>query len=351
MAADPLTAAANSSRCLLLGTALATCGHVVGLPAIPAPVALIVAGLGFVVGVPHGAADHVIAARLAGNRPMVLVAAVYAFVAAGAWALLQWADPTALILAVALSALHFGLGELEVVHRLAGWRPPIWVAVPIVVAGSGGLVLPLARCGDQLRAVATTVSPALAAMIGRAPVQTAFVVVWLLAALVAIVGSVRARHPAVAVDIVIVGAVGILVPPLIAFAVWFGGWHALRHCGRILSIEPGCAALLTAGQPRTAVLRLIRLAAMPTLAAWTALAALGWFTVAASNPTVVVAEVLRLLLALTVPHALVVLWLDRKKTARERAALTRAVDQGVPPERPSPGRLLTTENNTMRRRS
>ena len=309
---------------MLLGTALAAGGHIVGLPAMTAPVALIVAGLGFVAGVPHGAADHVIATRLAGGKSMVLVAGVYACVAAGAWSLLQWADPTALILAVALSALHFGLGELEVVHRLAGWRPSLWVALSIVIAGSGALVLPLARCGDQLRAVATTVSPALASAVGWAPLQTGLVVVWLVAALVAIVGSLRSSHPAVALDIVIVGAVGMLAPPLVAFAVWFGGWHALRHCGRMLSIEPGCAALLTAGHPRTAVLRLIRLAAMPSLAAWTALAVLGWFTVAASIPTAVVAAVLRLLLALTVPHALVVLWLDRTTARRDRRAELRS---------------------------
>ena len=37
----------------------------------------------------------------------------------------------------------------------------------------------------------------------------------------------------------------------------------------------------------------------------------GVLTMAAPDPTVVVAEVLRLLLALTVPHMVVVLWLDR----------------------------------------
>ncbi|WP_156690321.1 Brp/Blh family beta-carotene 15,15'-dioxygenase, partial [Mycobacterium sp. Marseille-P9652] len=307
---SPLTTPATWSRWLLLGTALAAGG-----PAVPAPVALAVAGLGFVGGVPHGAVDHVIAARLA-DRPIGLVAAVYAGVAAAAWALLQWADPLALILAVALSALHFGLGELDVVHRVAGWRPPARLALPIVVAGSGALLLPLARCGDQLRAVATTISPALASLIGRVPVQTGLVVVWLLAALVAVAGSVRSGHNAVAVDIATVGAVGMLAPPLVAFAVWFGGWHALRHGARILTVEPGCAALLTAGRTRTAVLRLVRLAAVPTLAAWATLAGLTWCTVTAPDPTVVVAEVLRLLLALTVPHALVVLWLDRVAARR-----------------------------------
>ena len=295
----------------MVGTVLVAGGHVAGVPAVTAPAVLVVAGLGLVAGVPHGAADHVMATQLAGGRPMVLVAAAYAGVAAAAWALLEWAGPIALIVVVALSALHFGLGELEVSRQLTGWRPPRVLALPIVIAGSGALVLPLARSGDQLRGVATAVSPGLALLIGGAPVQIGLVVIWLLAALVAVIASLWSGHPAVALDIVLVGALGMLVPPLVAFAVWFGGWHALRHCARMLTIEPGCAALVTTGRRRAAALRLIRFAAVPSIAALTSIAALGWFTVAASDPTVVVAEVLRLLLALTVPHMVVVLWVDR----------------------------------------
>lgn len=297
---------------MLSGTVLVTGGHVVGLPAVPAPVVLAVAGLGLVAGVPHGAADHVIATRPAGGTHMVLFVTAYAGLTAAVWALLRWAGPTALIAVVAFSALHFGLGELEVTRRLTGWRPRASVTSAIVVAGSGALLLPLARGSDQLSAVARSVSPGLARVLDWAPGQAGLLVTWLLAALVVVIAALRSAHFGVALDVVIVGAVGMLTPPLLAFAVWFGGWHSLRHFTRMLSIEPGCAALLSAGRRRAAGQRLIRLAAMPSLAAWTALGALGWFTVTAPNPTGFVAEVLRLLLALTVPHALVVLWADRQ---------------------------------------
>ncbi len=148
-------------------------------------------------------------------------------------------------------------------------------------------------------------------MIGSASVQFALVAIWLVAALIAVGASLWWGHPTVALDIVLVGALGLLAPPLVAFAVWFGGWHALRHSARMLAVEPGCAALLATARPRAAVSRLIRLAAVPSVAALTTVVALGWFTVAAPDPTAVVAEVLRLLLALTVPHMLVVAWLDR----------------------------------------
>ena len=159
--------------------------------------------------------------------------------------------------------------------------------------------------------VAAAVSPGLAPLIGEKPFEITLAVMWLAAAVVVVIAALWSGHPWVALDIVLVGALGMLAPPLVAFAVWFGGWHAIRHCARMLTVEPECAALVSAGRDRAAVLRLIRLAALPSAAALATVLVLGWITVTASDPTVVVAEILRLLLALTVPHMVVVWWLDR----------------------------------------
>ena len=303
--------AARLSRWLILGSVLVVGAHFAGLPAITGPVALVVAGLGFLAGVPHGAADHVMAARLSGGRPLWLIGVVYAVVAAAAWALLKWAGLPALIVVLALSAVHFGLGELEVERQLTGWRPRGVTAVAIAIAGCGALLLPLARSGDQLSGVAAAISPDLASLIGGRSFEMSLAGVWMVAAVVAVLASLRSGHRLVAFDVALVGALGMLAPPLLAFAVWFGGWHAVRHCARMLTVEPGCADLVVAGRDRAAVLRLVRLAALPSIAALTTVVALGWITVTASDPTVVVAEILRLLLALTVPHMVVVWWLDR----------------------------------------
>ncbi|MCX6483783.1 MAG: Brp/Blh family beta-carotene 15,15'-dioxygenase [Mycobacterium sp.] len=307
----PLGVAAAWSRWLIFGTVVLVGAHFAGLPAITGPVALVVAGLGFLAGVPHGAADHVMAARLSGGRSMVGIAAAYAGMAAAAWALLEWGGLPALIVVVALSAVHFGLGELEVCRQLTGWQPGRLVAIAIAIAGCGALVLPLARSGEQLTGVAAAISPGLAPLISGQPLEMTLAGMWLAAAVVAVVAAVWSGHVRVALDIVLVGALGMLAPPLVAFAAWFGGWHAIRHCARMLTVEPDCAALVSSGRNRAAVLRLIRLAALPSVAALTTVLALGWITVTASDPTVVVAEILRLLLALTVPHMVVVWWLDR----------------------------------------
>ena len=308
---SPLEVAATWSRWLIVGTIVLTGAHVAGLPAITGPVALSIAGLGFLAGVPHGAADHVMAARLSGGKSMMGIAVAYGVMAAAAWALLKWGGLPALIVVVALSAVHFGLGEFEVGRQLTGWPSGRWTAIAIAIAGCGALVLPLARSGDQLTGVAAAISPGLAPLIAGKPLEITLAAVWLAAAVVAVIAALWSGHLWAALDIVLVGALGMLAPPLIAFAVWFGGWHAIRHCARMLTVEPECAALVSSGRDRAAVLRLIRLAALPSAAALATVLALGWITVTASDPTVVVAEILRLLLALTVPHMVVVWWLDR----------------------------------------
>lgn len=309
----------------LLGVAAAVGS--LGLAGLPVswtqPVVLAVAGVGFVSGIPHGAVDHVLLSRLSG-RPLVVVTAGYAACAAAVWVLLRWGGPVPLVAVVLLSVVHFGLGELEA-QRGDGPGPRPVVAVATAVAATGALLLPLARSGAEMRAVASALSPGLGAAIASDGVRVATAVLWLVAACVTGVAAVRAGRPAVLLDVVLVGALGALLPPLVAFAVWFGGWHALRHAGRLLVAEPGCAALLDAGRTREAVWRLARMALVPTIAAVASLAAIATLTATAADPAGAVAEALRVLLALTVPHMLVVLWLDLRSAANE------PVDRGSGP--------------------
>ncbi|MCX6465276.1 MAG: beta-carotene 15,15'-dioxygenase, Brp/Blh family [Pseudonocardiales bacterium] len=295
---------------------LAVAAVVVGavLVARPGPasdaVALGLVAAGLLAGLPHGAIDHRLAAALTG-RSAPLVVACYALLAAGTWVLLVLTGPVALVAVLALSIVHFGLGELEVMRSTTGWRPSRVVVVAAAVAATGALLLPLARAGDQLTGVAVAVSPQLGPLLGAPPVRAGLAAVWLLATAVAVGAALRARHPAVVVDLLLVGALGALAPPLVAFAVWFGGWHALRHTARLLTVEPRCAAVLAARGPRAALRTLLRVAAWPTAAAVVVLAGLLAATTAAADPTAAIGATLLVLLALTVPHMLVVLLLDR----------------------------------------
>lgn len=272
---------------------------------------LVLVAAGLLAGLPHGSVDHRLAAELTGWSTPV-VAAVYAALAVLAWVLLTVTGPAALMVVVALSVAHFGLGELEVVWETTGWRPSPTVAVAVAVAGTGALLLPLARSGQQLAEVATSISPQLGTLLAEAPVRIALAGIWVAAATLAASAALRAHKHAVVLDIVLVGALGAVAPPLVAFAVWFGGWHALRHCARLLTVDTRSADLLADGQPRRAVVALARLAAWPTLAAVVVLAGLLLATLTAADPSAAVGATLLVLLALTVPHMLVVLWLDHR---------------------------------------
>ena len=307
-----VAAAASWSRRTTVGVLLTALLLAVVLPApVAASLTLLVAAAGFLAGLPHGAVDHLVVSRLAA-RPLAGVTVLYAATAAAAWALLNWAGPVVLGVVVLLSVLHFGLGEVQVYRDCLGWRPGPGVSAAVAVAGTGALLIPLARSGAVLGAVAAAMSPGMAAVLVAAPVRWGVGAVWLVAACVAAVAALRARRGIVVLDIVLVGALGAFLPPLAAFAVWFGAWHAVRHTGRLLAEEPGCAELVAAGRSGSAVRRFARLAALPSVAALTVLLALAVFATTAPDPEAAIAQVLRVLLALTVPHMLVVLWLDRR---------------------------------------
>jgi beta-carotene 15,15'-dioxygenase len=275
------------------------------------PLVLAVAGVGFVAGLPHGAVDHVLLGRSVG-RPLPVAAAGYALLAVLAWVLLRWGGPAPLVAVAVLSVVHFGTGELEA-QRADGHGPKPVVAAMTAVAATGALLLPLARSGADMRDVAAALSPGLGEAIASGAVRAALAAVWLVAACVTGVSALRAGRTAVLLDVVLVGALGVLLPPLVAFALWFGGWHALRHAGRLLTVEPGSAVLVRAGRTRDAVCRLARLAAVPSIAAVVTLAVIAGYAATAADLSGAVAEALRILLALTVPHMLVVTWMDRQR--------------------------------------
>lgn len=304
-----LRSSAFWSRCIVAVTIVA--GLV--LTALPAAVAqtpvLVLAGAGLLAGLPHGSVDHRIAAALTG-WPTALVATAYAATAALVWLLLTVAGPLVLAAVLALSVAHFGLGELAVLRETTGWRPTRVATAAFMIAGTGALLLPLARSGAQVQRVTASISPPLAVLFADTTARAGLVGIWGLAAAVAVAAALRARQPTVVLDVLLIGTLGAVVPPLVAFAVWFGGWHSLRHSARLLGADPSCASMLERGHPRRAVATLVRLAAWPTLAAATMLAVLLVSTATAADPARAIGQTLILLLALTVPHMIVVLCLD-----------------------------------------
>src|SRR5205823_5724486 len=83
-----------------------------------------------------------------------------------------------LVPVLVLSLVHFALGELEFIRETSGWRPGRVVTAALAVAGTGALLLPLARAGRQLAGVASSVSPELGLVLASGPVRITLVAVW-----------------------------------------------------------------------------------------------------------------------------------------------------------------------------
>jgi beta-carotene 15,15'-dioxygenase len=284
-----------------------------GATAAAAP-ALFVAG--FLVGLPHGAVDHLVPGWVGltrgGPRTMVAILAAYLAAAVGAWTALTLAGPVAVLALLALSVLHFGLGDVMADPAVAPGLRGSSAAAAVLARGGAVVVLPVARWPAQTDRVLGALDPRVPALLGPGT-RAALLGVLLGCALVAVVDALRRRRNRDAAEIAVLLALFAVVPPIAAFGVYFGGWHALRHTARLLAADPANADDLAAGHWRRPLGRFARAAAAPTAAVLTALAGL---LLLAARPGLLV-PVLTVLLALTVPHVVVVAVLDH-------AALRRA---------------------------
>ncbi|MFG2013346.1 Brp/Blh family beta-carotene 15,15'-dioxygenase [Micromonospora sp. NPDC048868] len=280
--------------------------------------AFLVAGL--LLGLPHGAVDHLVPARLSARaRPLaarVALLVVYTAVAGAGLVAFRAAPDLALVGFLLVSVVHFGTAD--VAFHAERDRRPVRARVPAVLAyGGPPVVVPLALWRDQ-------VDPLLAAVAPRAPalltveVRALALATVLGAVAVTAIREARAGRARDAVEpVLLVGLFG-TVPPALAVGAYFAAWHSCRHVARLLRHDPRNTADLAAGRVGPPLRRFARQAAAPTAVAVAALIALVAWPGHRSDPLPATFAVLA---ALTLPHAVLVAWADRR--AREPSGRTR----------------------------
>ncbi|NEK56945.1 beta-carotene 15,15'-dioxygenase, Brp/Blh family [Geodermatophilus sabuli] len=287
--------------------------------------AVLLAGL--LLGLPHGAVDHLLPARRLGLGPVQLAALAggYAALAVLAYLAFRWAPGPGLAVFVALSVWHFGSGETAVAHLRAG-VPVRRRAAAALVVGAVVLVVPLARPFPDAAAVVGRVVPDRA---GAAPLLPGWTVPAVIGAAALLGAALLARRRLMeAGELALLTTVVLVLPPPAALGVYFGAWHSTRHVARVVAEDPRNAADLAAGRAGPPLGRFARAAALPTAVAGSALALLA---AAGDDRLDVVAALLPVLAALTVPHALVVGWLDRVQGPRAGQAGSRRIGRcGMP---------------------
>jgi Brp/Blh family beta-carotene 15,15'-monooxygenase len=255
------------------------------------PALLVLAAL---LGLPHGAVDHLALGWSQGTRgpaPRALLVA-YALGAVLVAAAALAAPVPAVLVLLLLSAGHFAEGEVAFDQLRGG--PGL--RLPAAALGTAVVALPLLLRPDQVRGIVAALDPALPGVLAelRLPVLVVTGVLVLAGLLV----GIRARAWLPTAELAIVVGAAALAPALLVFAAWFGAWHAPRHLVRLLDLQPD-------GSAGERVRRLALGAVAPTAAALAGLGAL------AATGRGLPAAVLVVLLALTVPHAAVVARLRR----------------------------------------
>ena len=281
-------------------------------------------------GLPHGALDHLVPSRLAGRRPdarsVAGVVLLYA-VLSGLCLTLWFSAPIfAFVTFVLLTAYHWGAGDL---HALLFFGPKGLhrtgrLARAALLAGRGciPMLVPLVFFPDAYREVAGDVAGLFGRDIGVLsffiePNARAALLAGLAATLV-LAGILTLRDlgrewrlllPVVGETVLLIAFFAV-VPPVLAVGVYFTVWHAPRHIARLILLHP---VSRREPSPR-ALVRFGREAAPMTILALVALAGL-YFAVPSGGGRAdsLLALYLVLVFVLTVPHAAVVTYMDRRQ--------------------------------------
>ena len=269
---------------------------------------VVIAVFALAIGIPHGALDHLVTLPKAQPKKMALFIVVYVAVAVVAVIGILQFNTIGFIIVLFMSAIHFGIGDaafISEIDRRAGAERKLnrWFYIP--AAGFTPVFIPLVNSAST-EALAS-VNPSLINWHQGFDSQILFAVTSF--ALVAVIVMIFGKRNREALDLILLLLLAHLAPPLIAFAVYFGCWHAMRHTARLTLSLPRSIENLTQGSLRKAFSNAV-IPGLPAL--------IGTFVVAAvmalsgrdfSDEFFWMALVV--VWALTVPHMVVTAKLDR----------------------------------------
>ena len=291
-------------------------------------------------GLPHGAVDHLVPSRLAGRtvdgRSVLAVVLLYLVLSGLCLALWFVAPATAFIVFICVTIFHWGAGDL---HALLFFGPDgldrtslASRALLLLLRGGIPMLVPLlffpdaygsvaadavALFGADAAALSWGFSPTLRLSVGAA--LAALALAFPLLATRDLVGHRRVLLP-VALETLLLFAFFASVPPVLAVGLYFTLWHATRHIARLVLLDRAGLGDLGAGRPGLALARFARDAAPLTGLALAMLVGL-YFAVPGSteDPGSLLALYLVLVSALTLPHASLVAYMDLRQGVWKRA--------------------------------
>jgi len=212
---------------------------------------VIIAVIALALGIPHGALDHLVTLPKTEPKKMALFIIVYVVVAIIAVMGILKFNIVGFIIVLFMSAIHFGIGDAafinEIDNRSEGTKKlNRWFYIP--AAGFTPVFIPLVNSAST-EALAS-VNPALINW-HQGLDSEIFLTITVFAILAIGVMAFDRRHRE-ALDLTVLLLLAHLAPPLIAFAVYFGCWHAMRHTARLTLALPRSVENLAQGMLRKA---------------------------------------------------------------------------------------------------
>jgi Brp/Blh family beta-carotene 15,15'-monooxygenase len=212
---------------------------------------VVIAVIALAIGIPHGALDHLVTLPKAQPKKMAIFIVIYVAVAVVAVIGILQFNTVGFIIVLFMSAIHFGIGDAAFVNEIDKRSDAVrklnrWFYIP--AAGFAPVFIPLVNSAST-EALAS-VNPALIDWHQGLDSQTLLIVTSF--TVVAIAVMVFTKRNREALDLTLLLLLAHLAPPLIAFAVYFGCWHAMRHTARLTLSLPRSLENLNKGMLRKA---------------------------------------------------------------------------------------------------
>lgn len=208
------------------------------------------------IGIPHGALDHLITLPKNEPKKMAIFIAIYVAVAIIAVIGILKFNIVGFILVLLMSAVHFGIGDTAFINEIdkrSASRAKLLRSVYIPAAGFTPVFIPLVNSAstDAL----AKVNPSL--INWHQGLDQEILTVVTSFSVISIVVLLITRRVREAIDLTLLLALALITPPLIAFAVYFGCWHAMRHTARLTLSLPVTRQNLSEGKLKKAFLNAV----------------------------------------------------------------------------------------------
>ena len=267
-----------------------------------------VATVALAIGIPHGALDHLVARPTGSGSTMFGFVVRYVLTAVVALVAILIFNMIGFVLILVMSAVHFGIGDTafiaEIDKRTATKSMPLaWLYA--ISAGFVPVIIPLTKSSSE--SALQEINVDIVGWHGGFNNVLLFATAILaFTTFIALVVNKRFRD---AFDIALLVLLSVIAPPLIAFSVYFGCWHAVRHTARLTLVLPSSQKAFARGSTTKAFWSAVIPGLPALIGALVAAVPIGAFTDFEGDS--LLWTMLAIVWALTVPHMAATTRLDR----------------------------------------